>query len=555
MDTPTSITSHYKSITFLVVIAILASGCGVTQEAVKQPTLDSPEPTVPEYQYQLLPVLYNVPSTPREFRGAWVATVNNIDWPSRPGLPVRKQKKQLQNIMENAAELHLNTVILQIRPAAVALYDSPYEPWSYFLTGQQGEPPDPYYDPLKYAIDQAHKRGIELHVWFNPFRAYHPTAESYFAPTHIKNEHPEWVVQYGNLYWLNPGIKKVRQKTIKLIMDVVHRYDIDGVHLDDYFYPYPIRDSGGNFVPFPDDAAYHRYVEAHEPIAQDVWRRHNVNMFVKKLGNAIQKADPTLLFGISPFGIWRPHHPPQVVGFNAYDRIYADARKWIRKGWVDYLAPQLYWRIDNKGQRFPTLLKWWKQQNIDDRFIWPGLFISKVRNYPEYGWPPTEIINQVDLSREILETPGQIYFSMNTLMQNANNISQLLHSNFYKQEALLPVATWHDTKEPSKPNAVMEKNAGQYSINLLADQAPWLWVVKAKYGQNWVINIYPGDKQTVQLPEETEKGRFVGAAVSVVNNQSVESKPTFLFPFNRAVSTLQSMISMMDRDMNRHTLL
>ncbi len=537
---PLKFERSFKQVLSVSFLFILLAGCGVTQKTSKNSPPAVAEPLKLEIDSVKIQAplqfatfaLEDVPETPREFRGVWVATVSNIDWPSRPGLPVAKQKAELKTIMERAAELHLNAVIFQIRPAADALYDSSYEPWSYYLTGRQGEAPEPYYDPLKFAIKQAHKRGLELHAWFNPFRAYHPTAEELFASGHVINTHPDWVVAYNNHYWLNPGLKKVRRYSINVIMDVVKRYDIDGVHLDDYFYPYPRFLDNGNPVPFPDDWAYSRYLETHPPIRRDDWRRQNVNKFVKKLGKAINQADSTLLFGISPFGIWRPGHPSPIVGLDAYARIYADSRKWLRKGWVDYLAPQLYWAIDNEGQRFPVLLRWWNRQNIQNRFIWPGLYTSNIANYPEYGFPSTEIINQIELAREMQQTAGHIHFSMQALMQNYGDIGDELLAGPYRHEVLVPAASWKGIQQPAKPKAKLKQLEDHYKIRLSPEHvsSPWLWVIKVKYGNSWEINIYPGRKDKLILPKQTKEGAFLGAAVLRVNEQSVESELVLLFP-------------------------
>lgn len=512
------------------VVCIIFSACGITKKITEKPVAAERDigPFIKPFTVE------DVPKTPREFRGVWVATVANIDWPSEPGLPVDQQKAELKAIMERAAALNLNAVIMQVRPSADALYDSPYEPWSFYLTGKQGSAPEPYYDPLKFAIKQAHKRGLELHAWFNPFRAYHPAAEPVLAPGHIKNVHPEWVVQYGNYYWLNPGIKQVRKYTLKVIMDVVRRYDIDGVHLDDYFYPYPRFDENRNPVPFPDNTAYNKYLKANEWISRGNWRRQNVNTFVKKLGKAIQQADPTLLFGISPFGIWRPGYPSQIVGMDAYKYIFADSRKWLRRGWVDYLAPQLYWGIDNEGQRFPVLLKWWHQQNYRGRYIWPGLYTSNIGNYPEYGFPSLEIINQIGIVRSMPGASGQIHFSMKAFLQNYGDISTALVAGPYQAEALIPAASWEPHDRPPKPKPVLKIFDNKYRISFSQSDISesWLWVVKTKYGNSWKINIYSGSKQKVKIPKKTKEGRFIGAAVTVVNEKSVESKPMLLFPRN-----------------------
>ncbi len=544
--------SQLFSILFVGIFFFILEGCGITNKTIDSSTTatsseidsvkaDEEKPAEPILTPPPPFTRKDIPETPREFRGVWVATVANIDWPSKPGLPVAQQKAELIAIMERAASLNLNAVILQIRPAADALYPSPYEPWSEFLTGKQGEAPDPYYDPLEFAIKQAHQRGLELHAWFNPFRAFHPTAETDFAPEHIINQHPKWVVKYDDFYWLNPGIKKVRQYSIKVIMDVVQRYDIDGVHLDDYFYPYPLFDEDRQQVPFPDGASYANYIQSHKQIKRGDWRRQNVNKFVKKLGKAIERADSTLLFGISPFGIWRPGYPPQITGLDAYARIFADSRKWLRKGWVDYLAPQLYWAIDNPGQRFPDLLRWWSRQNYENRFLWPGLYTSNLGNYPEYGWHSSEIINQILITREISDISGHIHFSMRAFMNNSGDISQRLIHSLYSEPALIPLPEWKSTLRPPKPKATLLSLQNEMRIRLYTPHKtkPWLWVIKAKYGNSWELYITSGQKEIIRIPKQTKKGKFIGVAVSRVNRLGSESAPVLLFPSDTIARLMQ----------------
>jgi uncharacterized lipoprotein YddW (UPF0748 family) len=501
--------------TYLLLFILLGSvtGCVTTRPASNRLNLINPK---------------KIPQTPRELRGAWIATVNNIDWPSKPGLPVKQQKAELIAMLNKAEELHLNAVFFQVRTTADAFYKSPYEPWSYFLTGKQGEAPNPYYDPLRFVIKQAHKRGLELQAWFNPFRASVPSEGSKFAPNQVINKHPGWVVKYGKHYWLNPGLKKVRRYSIKVITDVVRRYDIDGVHMDDYFYPYVITDSSGNPVSFPDSAAYNRYLRQHGKISLDDWRRQNINIFVKKLDEKVHHIKPDVRFGISPFGIWRPGHPPQIRGYDAYSKIYADSRKWLRKGWVDYLAPQLYWAIDQKGQSFPVLLKWWEKQNFYLRHLWPGLYTSRVGK----SWKAGQIIRQIKIIRKQPGSDGEIHFSMKALMNNAGHIDDKLKKGVYAQPALIPATWWLPHKRPFQPVASFHRKGKDLVFKLVGqnEKNPWLWVVKVKHGNHWEIKILSGDQQSVTLPEQNKYGAFGGAIISVVDSLSIESAGQMLLP-------------------------
>ncbi|MGH7670612.1 MAG: glycoside hydrolase family 10 protein, partial [Gemmatimonadaceae bacterium] len=308
------------------------------------------------------------PPVMREFRGVWVATVDNIDWPSEPGLSTTEQKAELTAILDRAAALHLNAVIFQVRPSADALYESKLEPWSAFLTGRMGRPPAPLWDPLAFAVREAHARGLELHAWFNPFRARYPGDDGPAASSHVSRRLPGLVHQYGRYEWMDPGSAETRAMAIRVILDVVKRYDVDGVHIDDTFYPYPVS-RGGRDVPFPDDATYRAYRKRGGTLSHDDWRRHSVDLFVEQLYHAVKQVKPWVKVGISPFGIWRPGNPPSVKGLDAYASIFADSRLWLANGWVDYLAPQLYWPIEPKQQSFPALLKWWAAQNTAGRIL------------------------------------------------------------------------------------------------------------------------------------------------------------------------------------------
>ena len=353
------------------------------------------------------------PDVPREFRAAWIATVANIDWPSEPGLPVARQKAELRRLLDQAAALNLNAVIFQVRPHADALYDSPHEPWSYYLTGAQGRAPDPAYDPLSFAVEAAHARGLELHAWFNPYRAGHPADTSALAPTHVARQHPSWVRTYGDYLWLDPGVPAARDHTHRVILDVVRRYDIDGVHFDDYFYPYPAYADG---APFPDSASWARARANGWSGSRADWRRHNVNRLVERVYRSIKETKPHVAFGISPFGIWRPDHPPGTRGFDAYAQLYADARTWLREGWVDYMTPQLYYRLDQYGYSYPEMLRWWIEQNEQDRHVWPGLYTSRVRMAGERHWPDAQILGQIYTARSHPGATGQVHFSLQALM-------------------------------------------------------------------------------------------------------------------------------------------
>ncbi|HEY3901006.1 MAG TPA: family 10 glycosylhydrolase [Chthoniobacter sp.] len=364
-----------------------------------------------------------------EFRGAWVATVFNLDWPSKPGLPAAEQKAQLVAMLDRAQQLKLNAILLQVRSESDACYASKREPWSRFLAGKEGV--DPGYDPLAFAIAEAHKRGLELHAWFNPFRAATSSGATY-AANHITHTHPEWIRRYGGQLWVDPGEPDARRYILDTILDVVKRYDIDGVHIDDYFYPYPVKGAD-----FPDDAAWRQF-GANSGKARDDWRRDNINRFVQAMYQEVKAAKPAVRVGISPFGIWRPRVPETIEAqLDAYAQLYADARHWLAEGWCDYLAPQLYWGIDPAKQSFPVLLHWWREQSRAGRPIWPGIATERIGKQ----YQVQEIARQIELTRQDLPAnaaPGNIQWSMKALMRDQGGIDAIIRGQVYNERAELP---------------------------------------------------------------------------------------------------------------------
>jgi len=358
------------------------------------------------------------PVSAGEFRAAWVATVHNIDWPSAPGLPVAAQKAELRAILDRAAELKLTAILLQVRPASDALYASEQEPWSQFLSGRQGVSPG--YDPLEFAITEAHARGIELHAWVNPFRAA-SSASAFLDARHVAKQHAGWVRRFGAQLWVDPGEPAAREYVLGVLGDIVRRYDIDGLHIDDYFYPYPVKG-----VSFPDDATWARY-GAKSGLTRDDWRRENINDFVRSMYRTVKSIKPSVRVGISPFGIWRPGVPPTIEAqLDAYGQLFADSRKWLAEGWCDYLAPQLYWGIAPAKQSFPVLLEWWRAQSRG-KPIWPGIATERIGA----NRPAQEILDQIALTRRGTDSPGHIHWSMKALMRNQGGIADRLRSGPY----------------------------------------------------------------------------------------------------------------------------
>ncbi|BAY20548.1 hypothetical protein NIES2100_02900 [Calothrix sp. NIES-2100] len=476
------------------------------------------------------------PSPTREFRGVWIASVANIDWPSRPGLTTVQQQAELIAMLDRAVALKLNAVILQVRPAADALYASSYEPWSEFLTGEMGKAPSPDYDPLAFAVEEAHKRGIELHAWFNPYRARHPESKSPMAANHVSKLHPQWVKQYGKYLWLDPGEPEVQDYTVNVIMDVVKRYDIDGVHLDDYFYPYPERDRNRRAIDFPDAPSWQKYLQSGGTLKRDDWRRENINTLVQRLYQAIKKEKPWVKFGISPFGIWRPGYPAQTMNsngggsFDAYQEIYADSRQWLVKGWIDYFAPQLYWKIEKTQQSYPVLLSWWLKQNPLGRHIWPGNYTSRVGDRTSAAWPANEILYQIKITRGFTGATGNIHYSIKPLMQNRDRIADLLQKETYSTPALVPASPWLDTTPPPQPALKIERDATTGKINKLTwestgQEKVWLWVMQTKTGNQWSTKIFPGSQTSYLFNSQDSPSQIDSVALSAVNRYSTQGQP------------------------------
>jgi uncharacterized lipoprotein YddW (UPF0748 family) len=492
----------------IFLLGILASG-GVIGETMV--SAESARPTPPPPQ--------------REFRGAWVATVGNSVWPSKPGLPVAEQKSELLALLDRAAQLKMNAIIFQVRPACDAMYASKFEPWSEYLTGKMGQAPVPFYDPLEFAIAEAHKRGLELHAWFNPYRAHHFKAVSPISANHVSRTRPGLVREYGRYLWLDPGEPDVQDYSLNVVLDVVKRYDVDGIHFDDYFYPYEEKDSQGRDLDFPDDASWKKFGTA-SGLSRDDWRRENVNKFIKRSYDAIKAAKPWVKFGISPFGIWRPGNPPQIKGLDAYARLYADARKWLANGWVDYFVPQLYWGINPKEQSFPALLDWWNGQNPKRRHIWPGLDATKTAN----RWKPEEILAQVRIAAQQPVSAGHVHWNMKSVMQSSG-LRQGLERRSYQEPALVPAMPWLNVANPPPPSLTINHvNNSQVNWSCGTNAAPKWWVVQARRDNQWRTEIFPGnvrsasitssDVDAVAITAVNRAGELSAPAVSTIPRQA-----------------------------------
>ncbi|HEY7567719.1 MAG TPA: family 10 glycosylhydrolase [Gemmatimonadaceae bacterium] len=459
-----------------------------------------------------------LPVIMREFRGVWIATVDNIDWPSKPGLSTRDQQKELLALLDRAVALRLNAVIFQVRPSADALYQSKLEPWSFFLTGRQGKAPKPAYDPLAFAIKEAHARGLELHAWFNPYRARHPAEKSPAAASHISRVRPDLVRRYGQFLWMDPGDPAVRQRTVRVVLDVVRRYDVDGVHIDDYFYPYP---EGG--ADFPDETTFRRYAAEGGTLSRADWRRQNVDDLVRDLYEAVKRAKPWVKFGISPFGIWRPGYPSSVRGFDAYERLYADARKWMNEGWGDYFTPQLYWRTDAPEQRYLDLLGWWIGENRMGRHVWPGNYTSRATSAARNLWDPSEVVAQVRVTRLEPGASGNIHFSMQAFGLSTA-LATSLTRDVYKASALVPPSPWLADSAPPKPTVIAKRTKGHWQLRLTQNQGSMirLWTVRWRGESAWETETLPATRGSVTLSDAQ------AAVITVIDRAGMESEPAIL---------------------------
>ena len=426
------------------------------------------------------PAANGVPDFPREFRGAWSACVYNIDWPSTKGLSASAQKSQLIGILNKMQSMNMNAIIFQVRPHADAVYSSKLEPWSHWLSGTMGRSPG--YDPLAFCVQEAHARGIEVHAWFNPFRALsnanHPTSSN-----HITRRKPHLIKRYSNYKWMDISKSESRSIAKNVILDVVKRYDIDGVHMDDYFYPYPKAGLG----PFPDGKT-------------PAQRRGYVDSFVSGLYKDVKSAKPWVRVGISPFGIWRPGVPSQIeASVDSYEDLAADSRKWLKNGWVDYMMPQLYWRDSPAKQSYSALLSWWRSQG--SRPVWPGIATSRINSTEDPGRPASEITRQVDLSRQIGRNwNGHAHWSVKSLMQNRGGISSALSRNAYGAPALVPPMPWVTKKSPSAPTASRAGSTVSWNTNGASRVA-----IQVLINGSWrPYSVQPAYKKRASVPAGAE---------------------------------------------------
>jgi uncharacterized lipoprotein YddW (UPF0748 family) len=471
----------------------------------------------------------NTPSGPQvmsEFRAAWVATVANINWPSKPGLSTQEQQQEAITLLDYLKEHHFNAVIFQVRPMADALYKSDLEPWSYFLTGAQGKAPDPYYDPLQFWVEAAHDRGLELHVWLNPYRAYHPAGKEISDQSIVKTN-PELVIKLKQgYYWMDPSKKETQDHTVAVVKDIVKRYDIDGVHLDDYFYPYSEYNGGEDF---PDDSSWAAYQAGGGTLSRGDWRRASVNTLIERLYKEIKAEKKYVKFGISPFGMWRPGYPASISGFDQYGQLYADARLWLNKGWLDYFSPQLYWRINDIPHSFPVLLGWWSQENTQHRHLWPGMSVGDTS-----AKGVNETLSQVMITRGMLpQSMGAVHWSISSLTRNPN-MSKALVEGPYLKNAIVPSSPWLSDRAPQAPVAQAAVQGDQVHITWSHpdEKNVFRWVVYYQYGSTWTYQVLNRGDRSLEVPRYSRQkaGQAVlnEVRVSAVDRTGYEGEKTLI---------------------------
>lgn len=468
-----------------------------------------------------------------EFRAAWVATVDNIDWPSRNNYNPDSQRAEFIRLLDLHRRNGMNAVIVQVRPATDAFYPSPYEPWSEWLTGKQGRPPAPYYDPLEFMIEETHKRGMEFHAWCNPYRAEFSIGRSSISPTHITRLHPEWFLAYDGKRYFDPGNPQAQQHVVNVIRDLVKRYDIDAIHFDDYFYPYRVPGKA-----FPDGASFARYGNG---LDEASWRRSNVDSVICLLSKAIKEENKYCRFGVSPFGVWRnssqdPEGSPTRGGQTNYDDLYADILLWLQKGWIDYVTPQLYWEFGHRLVAYETLIDWWSRHAYG-KHLYIGHGVYRVYEQTNSAWKnKNELPHQISLLREYPTVQGSAFFSSKSFVKNPNGWNDSLQHHYYQYPAIVPPMPWIDTLAPGKP-FVEKQSAGMWKLSVSPPGILVRYLIVYGFSATRTVDMEPASIVAI-LPVKNgiavfeEKGyaglQLKGYAVTAVSRNNVESAAAVL---------------------------
>ncbi|KAJ6642329.1 Glycosyl hydrolase YngK, partial [Pseudolycoriella hygida] len=456
----------------------------------------------------------------REHRGVWIASVENIDWPLTRTSTVREQQNQLKYLIGQIHLARLNAVYFQVRPTGDALYSSSIEPWSRYLTGEEGTPPSPLWDPLRFLIDICRPLSIEVHAWINPYRANLSPHTDNVAANHMARMYPQYAYVYSTYMWMDPGAEVVQNRTTQVALDLVNRYDLDGLHMDDYFYPYPV--AGWTF---PDDATYAAYLSTGGSMDRDDWRRDNVNRLIRRLNTEIHATKPWVKFSVSPFGLYRP-------GFDQFSQIYCDPIKWLQEGWIDILQPQLYWKIDPPAQSYPVLLDWWISSSQNPRVI-PVLAGNYLSRVDFDNWPLDEIQRQVEISRDpenrIRGSVGNVMFSAKMFRDNIEGTTDFFSTYIYPHRALQPIfksLAINPSSEPFAAPKIHFTGRGQLQVDLndkIESQQIHQIAVYIMGDSGWsLFMIVPIQTEATSITLELERGRYAASYVDRIGSESLK---------------------------------
>jgi len=477
------------------------------------------------------------PDNPRrEFRGVWIASVSNIDFPSRRGLDKAAFVREWKDLTDFYAQKNFNALIVQVRPSCDAFYPSRLGPWSVFLTGKQGLAPKGDFDPMEEMIRETHKKGMEFHAWLNPYRAAMDADTASLDAMHPLKQHPEWGIFYGGKWYLNPALPEVRYYITEVIEELLIHYDVDAIHFDDYFYPYKVAGE-----PYPDSLYFEKYGTGFFFI--DDWRRHNVDELIRLVSKKIKSVSPHVKFGISPFGVYRNKSEDPVngsetrAGQTCYDDLYYDIIKWLQNEWIDYVVPQIYWHKGFPPADYETLLDWWNEHAYD-RHVYVGLAAYKVGNNPEQAWySPKEMPRQIDMARTREHISGQVFFSSRSLEKNPLGLVDSLVNRHYSTKAILPEFLFLDVEPPVAP--MLDKVRLRKGHIRLSWRRPEREPAPARFAIYRFEDTKPGDfddphnllavtpvstKKTLEFTDKTaQKGKTYTYVVSAINRANRES--------------------------------
>ena len=447
----------------------------------------------------------------REMRGIWVATVNNIDWPSSPGLSQEQIKREARNILDRVKRMGMNTVFLQVRPSADAIYRSDIEPMTSYIVGETDKLSHDF-DALTYWIDEAHSRGLELHAWINPFRVT-PKADFPCGQNHLSKTHPEWTITYAGRQYLNPGLPEARAYVARVVDDITTRYDIDGIHFDDYFYPYPVRGEV-----FDDNATYEQYRNAGESV--DDWRRRNVNAVINYVSTLIKNRKPWVAFGISPFGVWRNKRDDErgsqtAAGITDYDILYADVVEWINRGWVDYVVPQIYWESGNKAADFDELTAWWAALACDATQVYVGHAIFKI-NAGNKAWEnPSEMPQQIEKVRNDGRLSGSVFFSYRQFNRDIFGLEDAMRNNIYRSRSLSPLVMSRSDGNITITNIRVRDNKIVWETRGASDQVRFYAIYRYRKGDDfdasrntYLVDIVGDAEMPIPIPPTSDREKY-----------------------------------------------